>query len=67
MDQDMPANELAVLPSVWQIPSLDAAALAVSDVSFQTKSSSLPLEARDREGPLQSSPDLYLLHATFLI
>ena len=67
VDHEMPGRDLAVLPAEWQNPQFDTTLLAVSDTSFASDISSSPIKKRDHGSPLRSPPDLYLLHATFLI
>lgn len=67
VDHEMPVRDLAVLPAEWQIPQLNSAILAAYNVSFVSDHASLPVRGRDRGGSLRSPPDLYLLHASFLI
>jgi len=67
VDHNMPVRDLAILPAELHNPQLDAALLSVSELSFASDFSSLLFKGHDRGGPLRSPPDLYLLHATFLI
>lgn len=62
-----PAHDLAVLPVEWKGSQLDTALLPVSVVSFLSYPPYLSFKRHDCEGFFRSLPDLYLLHATFLI
>lgn len=67
VDHNMPERDLAVLPAEWQSFQLDVALLSVSDASFVYPSSFLSSNGNACKAFLRSPPDLYLLHATFLI
>ena len=67
VDQQMPASDLAVLPGKWQNPKLDLTCVTLYPAVVLSQSDFLPFMAHDRQKDLRSPPDLYLLHATFLI
>lgn len=66
VDQQMPARDLAVLPGEWQNPKLDLAYVTLYPAVVLSQSNFLPFVA-GRQRPLRSPPDLYLLHAAFLL
>ena len=67
VDQEMPAGDVAVLPGGWQKPKLDLVCVTLYPAVVLSQSNFLPFVAYDRQDVLRSPPDLYLLHATFLI
>ena len=67
VDQQMPARDLAVLPGEWQSPKLDLTCVTLFPAVVLSQSDFLPFMAHGRENDLRSPPDLYLLHAAFLI
>ena len=67
VDQEMPAGDVAVLPGGWQNPKLDLVCVTLYPSVVLSQSNFLPFVAYDRQDVLRSPPDLYLLHATFLI
>ena len=67
VDQQMPARDLAVLPGEWQSPKLDLTCVTLYPSVVLSQSDFLPFMVDDRQRALRSPPDLYLLHATFLI
>ena len=67
VDQEMPARDLAVLPGEWQNPKLDLTYVTLSPAVVLSQSNFLPFMVDDRQRALRSPPDLYLLHAAFLI
>ncbi len=67
VDQQMPARDLAVLPGEWQNPKLDLTYVTLYPAVVLSQSNFLPFVAHDRQSTLRSPPDLYLLHAAFLI
>ena len=64
VDQQMPACDLAILPGEWQNPKLDLTGVTLYPAVVL---SFLPFMVDDRQKALRSPPDLYLLHATFLL
>ena len=67
VDQQMPARDLAVLPGEWQNPKLDLTYVTLYPAVVLSQSNFLPFMAHDRQDALRSPPDLYLLHAAFLL
>ncbi len=67
VDQQMPARDLAVLPGEWQNPKLDLSCMTLYPSVVLSQSNFLPFMVDDRQDVLRSPPNLYLLHATFLI
>ena len=67
VDQEMPARDLAVLPGEWQSPKLDLTCVTLYPSVVLSQSNFLPFVVDDRQRALRSPPDLYLLHATFLL
>ena len=67
VDQQMPARDLAVLPGEWQNPKLDLTCVTLYPSVVLSQSDFLPFMVDDRQRALRSPPDLYLLHAAFLI
>ena len=67
VDQQMPARDLAVLPGEWQNPKLDLTCVTLYPAVVLSQSNFLPFMVDDRQSTLRSPPDLYLLHAAFLI
>ena len=67
VDQQMPARDLAVLPGEWQNLKLDLTYVTLYPAVVLSQSNFLPFVAHDRQDVLRSPPDLYLLHAAFLI
>lgn len=67
VDQQMPAGDVAVLPGGWQNPKLDLICVTLYPTVVLSQSNFLPFVAYDRQRALRSPPDLYLLHAAFLI
>ena len=67
VDQEMPAGDVAVLPGEWQNPKLDLTCVTLYPAVVLSQSNFLPFVAHDRHKALRSPPDLYLLHAAFLI
>lgn len=67
VDQQMPSRDLAVFPSEWQSPKLDLTCVTLYPTVVLSRSNFLPFVAYDRQDVLRSPPDLYLLHAAFLI
>ncbi|MDE2799689.1 MAG: hypothetical protein OXI94_13595 [Gemmatimonadota bacterium] len=67
VDQQMPARDLAVLPGEWQSPKLDLTCVTLYPSVVLSQSDFLPFMMDDRQRALRSPPDLYLLHAAFLI
>ena len=67
VDQQMPARDLAVLPGEWQSPKLDLTCVTLFPAVVLSQSDFLPFMAHGREKALRAPPDLYLLHAAFLI
>ncbi len=67
VDQQMPARDLAVLPGEWQNPKLDLPCVTLYSSVVLSQNDFLPFKVYDRQKALRSPPDLYLLHAAFLI
>ena len=67
VDREMPAGDLAVLPGGWQNPKLDLVCVTLYPSVVLSQSNFLPFMVDDRQDVLRSPPDLYLLHAAFLI
>ena len=67
VDREMPVPDQAVLPVDGRNSTPSSVLLPVSSVDFVTESYLSPSYRQDRGGPLRSPPDLYLIHATFLI
>ena len=67
VDQQMPARDLAVLPGEWQNPKLDLTCVTLYPAVVLSQSNFLSFKVYDRQMPLRSPPDLYLLHTAFLL
>ena len=67
VDREMPARDLAVLPGEWQSPKLDLTYVTLYPSVVLSQSNFLSFVVDDRQRALRSPPDLYLLHASFLI
>lgn len=67
VDREMPARDLAVLPGEWQNPKLDLTCVTLFPAVVLSQSNFLPFVVDDRQKTLRSPPDLYLLHAAFLL
>ena len=66
MANEVPAPESALLPVVWEFPQVCVAALLEAAVDV-VPSSFIPSRGRTCQDVLRSPPNLYLLHASFLI
>jgi len=64
---EMPEHNVAVLPSVFYGVGNDVLSVAVDDLIFPTQEKFHSSTGHKRNCPLRSPPDLYVLHATFLI
>jgi hypothetical protein len=67
VDDQAPERDLAVLPSVLQMLEIDLVVSVVDETSFSIPQKTLSVSRCDRTNLLRSPPDLYVLHATYLI
>ena len=67
VDREMPARDVAILPGEWQNPKLDLTCVTLYPAVVLSQNDFLPFMVDDRQRALRSPPDLYLLHAAFLI
>jgi len=67
VDDQTPVRDVAVLPSVLQMIDIDLVVAVVDDASFYVPQKFLAIAGLERTSLLRSPPDLYVLHATFLI
>jgi hypothetical protein len=67
VDDQTPVRDVAVLPHVLQMLDIDLVVSVIDDASFLAPQKFLSFTGSERVSLLRSSPDLYLLHATFLI
>jgi len=67
VDDQIPARDVAVLPSVLQMLDIDLIASVIDDASLFVPQKFLAFAGIERTSLLCSPPDLYVLYATFLI
>lgn len=68
LDDQAPRHSVAVLISTVALPDLNLAVSEIDPEFFVSSQSYFTTSSiRDRGGSLRSPPDLYVLHATFLI
>lgn len=67
VDDQMPDRDVAVLPSVLQMLDIDLVVSVVDDASYFVPQKFFDVSGFERSSFLRSPPELYVLHATFLI
>ncbi|MGA1199370.1 MAG: hypothetical protein ACO36I_22975 [Candidatus Latescibacterota bacterium] len=67
VDDQIPARDVAVLPPVLQMLDVDLVVSEIDDASFFVPQKFLAFAGVEHASLLHAPPDLYVLHATFLI